>query len=107
MIDLMKAYQGETGHLLTPQMAQEMLSPQIEVRDEPIGDSFGLGVNLQSSGQRLAVFHTGGTWGSCSIIWFYPQLGKGAVVMANSASSSMLRFEILLSIASAYGWPMN
>jgi hypothetical protein len=33
--------------------------------------------------------------------------GKGAVVMANSASSSMLRFEILLGIASAYGWPMN
>jgi len=27
--------------------------------------------------------------------------------MINSASGSLLRFEILLSIASAYGWPMD
>lgn len=106
-IDLMKSYQGEAGHLLTPQMVQEMLSSQIQIHGEPLADSSGLGVELKTSGQKLAVFHTGGTWGSCSIIWFYPQLGKGAVVMANSASSSMLRFEILLSIAIVYGWPMN
>lgn len=29
------------------------------------------------------------------------------MVMTNSASGSLLRFEILLSIASAYGWPMD
>jgi CubicO group peptidase (beta-lactamase class C family) len=107
MIDLMKAYQGETGHLLSPQMARQMLSPQIEILDSPLGDASGLGVDLQSTSQGNIVLHTGGTWGSCSIIWFYPQTGKGAVVMINSASSSLLRFEILLSIASAYGWPMG
>ena len=107
MIDLMKAYQGETGHLLSPQMAQQMLSPQIEILDNPLSDAFGLGVELQSTSQGPKVWHTGGTWGSNSIIWFYPQLGKGAVVMTNSASGSLLRFEILLSIASAYGWPMD
>ena len=37
--------------------------------------------------------------------WLYPQTGKGAVVMINCASGSLLRFEILLSIASAYGRP--
>jgi len=104
MIDLMKAYQGETGHLLSPQMAQLMLSPQIEMLDHPYSDAYGLGVELQSTTQ--GVTHTGGTWGSCSIIWFYPQTGKGAVVMINSANGSLLRFEILLSIAAAYGWPM-
>jgi CubicO group peptidase (beta-lactamase class C family) len=112
MIDLMKAYQGETGHLLSPQMAQQMLTPQIEVLDNPLSDAYGLGVELQNTSQGLAVWHTGGTWGSNSIIWFYPQTGKGAVVMTNSASGSLLRFEILLSeillsIASAYGWPME
>jgi CubicO group peptidase (beta-lactamase class C family) len=107
MIDLMKAYQGESGHLLSPQMAQQMLSPQIPIQNSPLSDAFGLGVELQSTSQGPKVWHTGGTWGSNSVIWFYPQIGKGAVVMTNSASGSLLRFEILLSIAIAYGWPMN
>jgi len=107
MIDLMRAYQGGTGHLLSPQMAQQMLSPQIEIQDSPLSDAYGLGVDLQDTSQGPAVWHTGGTWGSCSVIWFYPQIGKGAVVMTNSASGSLLRFEILLSIAPAYGWPMD
>jgi CubicO group peptidase (beta-lactamase class C family) len=107
MVDLMKAYQGETGHLLSPQMAQQMLSPQIEIPNSPLSDAYGLGVELKSTGQGAQVWHTGGTWGSCSVIWFYPQTGQGAVVMANSASGSLLRFEILLSIATAYGWPMG
>jgi len=107
MIDLMKAYQGEGGHLLSPQMARQMLTPQIEIMDSPLSNASGLGMELQNTSQGPKALHTGGTWGSTSIIWFYPQLGKGAVVMTNSASSSLLRFEILLSIASVYGWPME
>ncbi len=107
MIDLMKAYQGETGHLLSPEMARQMLSPQIAILDNHLSDAFGLGVELQSTSQGPKVWHSGGTWGSNSVIWFYPQIGKGAVAMTNSASGSLLRFEILLSIALAYGWPMG
>ena len=107
MIDLMKAYQGETGHVLSPEMAQQMLTPQIEIVDSHLSDAYGLGAELQSTSQGPKVWHAGGTWGSNSIIWFYPQIGKGAVVMTNSASASLLRFEILLSIASVYGWPMD
>jgi CubicO group peptidase (beta-lactamase class C family) len=106
MIDLMQAYQGASGHILSPQMAQEMISAQIEVPSHPLADAYGLGVDLKSTSQGPLVLHTGGTWGSCSVIWFYPQLGKGAAVMINSASGGLLRFEILLSIASIYGWPM-
>jgi CubicO group peptidase (beta-lactamase class C family) len=106
MIDLMQAYQGVSGHILSPQMAQEMMSAQIEVPSHPLADAYGLGVDLRSTSQGPLVSHTGGTWGSCSVIWFYPQLGKGVVVMINSASGGLLRFEILLSIASIYGWPM-
>lgn len=46
-------------------------------------------------------------WGSTNIIRFYPQIGKGVVVMIDSVGGSLLRFEILQSIASAYGWPMD
>ena len=105
MIDLMKAYQGETGHLLSPQMVKQMLSPHIEILNSPLSDANGLGVELKSTNQGPCVLHSGDTWGSHSIIWFYPQLGKGAVVMVNSASGFWLRFEIMLSIATAYGWP--
>lgn len=107
IIDLMKAYQGETGHLLSPQIAQQMLSPQIEIQNNPLSDAYGLGVELQSTSQGPKAWHTGGTWGSCSLIWFYPQTGKGVVVMINSASGSLLRFEILLSVASAYDWALD
>ena len=107
MIDLMKAYQGETGHLLSPPMARQMLSPQIEILNSPLSNAYGLGVELQSTNQGPGVWHAGGDWDSNSIIWFYPQLGKGAVVMTNSASSNLLRFEILLSLAAAYSWPME
>ncbi len=107
VIDLMRAYQGEAGHLLPPRMAQEMLSPQIEIHDDHLSDASGLGVNLQRTGQGPKAWHSGGTWGSSSIIWFYPRIGKGAAVMINSASGGALLFEILLSIAIAYGWPMK
>jgi len=88
-------------------MAQEMLSPQIEIHDDHLSDASGLGVNLQRTGQGPKAWHSGGTWGSSSIIWFYPRIGKGAAVMINSASGGALLFEILLSIAIAYGWPMK
>ncbi|HSF82908.1 MAG TPA: serine hydrolase domain-containing protein [Anaerolineales bacterium] len=107
MIDLMQAYQGENDHLLSPAMAQEMMSPQIEIPDSPLSEAYGIGVELKSTSQGPIVWHSGGTWGSCSLIWFYPQFGKGAVVMVNSASGSLLRLEILLSIALAYGWPFD
>jgi CubicO group peptidase (beta-lactamase class C family) len=106
MIDLMKAYQGESGHLLSPQMAQQMLASRIEIPDNPLSDAFGLGVELQRTGQGPKVMHTGGTWGSSCVIWFYPQTGQGAVVMTNSASNP-LTFEILIGIAVAYGWPQG
>ncbi len=107
MIDLMKAYQGETGHLLSPEIARQMLSPQIKTPNDPLSDAFGLGVGLQSARQRLAVWNSGGTWGSSSIFWFYPQIGKGAAVMINNRSGFYLLFEILLSVGLAYGWPMG
>ncbi|UCH60496.1 MAG: beta-lactamase family protein [Anaerolineales bacterium] len=107
IIDLIQAYQGEGGHLLSPSMAKEMMSSQIEISDSPLSEAYGLGVELKSTSQGPIVWHSGGTWGSCSLIWFYPQLGKGLVVMVNSASGSLLRLEILLSIATVYGWPLD
>jgi hypothetical protein len=87
-------------------MADEMLTPQIEVPDSLLKDSYGLGVDLAAEGQEFRFMHTGGTWGSTCVLWAHPETGQGAVVMTNSASGGgAIRFEILASIAAEYGWP--
>jgi hypothetical protein len=51
--------------------------------------------------------HTGGTWGSTCLLWAHPETGQGAVIMTNpAAAQGIIRFEIPLSIATEYGWPL-
>ena len=104
-IEIMLAYKGLSERLLNPDTAQEMLSAQIGVEDSPLHDAYGFGFDLQTGGDKLVAFHTGGTWGSTALVWLLPETGQGAVVMTNGASGSLIRFEILYSIAEAYRWP--
>ena len=70
-----------------------------------MANAYGFGFDLDTEKVELIAFHTGGTWGSTCIVWLYPESGRGAVVMTNSASGSLIRYEILASISKAYGWP--
>ena len=107
-IEISQAYMGQSDKIISQGMAGEMLSHQIETPDEPLGDFFGLGFRITGEGEDLAILHTGGTWGSNSLLWMFPEIGQGAVIMTNSASGQgVIRFEILLSIAAAYGWPVD
>jgi CubicO group peptidase (beta-lactamase class C family) len=105
VVDLMQAYNGHSEQLISQELAQEMLSPQINIPGHPLMDAYGFGFDLQTKNEPLVAFHTGGTWGSTAIVLIYPETGQGAVVMTNSANGSNLRFEILFSIATEYGWP--
>jgi len=106
-IEIMRARVGESHLLLSQEMVNEMLTSQIEVHDSVFSDSYGLGFELGGEGQDFLVMQAGGTWGSTCILWMYPETGQGAVIMTNSASSEgAIRFEILLSIAAEYGWPL-
>jgi len=104
-IEMMQAYNGRSQTLLSQEMATEMLSAQIDIQGNPNADAYGFGFKLQTKKDGLVASHTGGTWGSTCVLWLIPQTGQGAVVMTNSASGSMIRFEILHSIGKAYGWP--
>ncbi len=105
-IEIMLAYRGQSEEVISKEMAQEMLSPQIDTPDQPLQEAEGLGFHLAGEEQSLRIFHTGGTWGSTCVLWAYPETGQGAVVMTNSASNQgVIRFEILYSIAAEYGWP--
>jgi CubicO group peptidase (beta-lactamase class C family) len=107
-IEVMRARAGESALLLSQEMAGEMLTSQIEVDESFFRDSYGLGFDLGGNGQGFRFMHTGGTWGSTSLLWVHPETGQGAVIMTNSATGDgAIRFEILAAIAVAYGWPLE
>ena len=107
-IEIMHSYNGGSGKILSPDMVNEMLTPQIDTPLDPLGDDYGLGFQLAEEGQALVILHTGGTFGSTCVLWVYPETGQGAVIMTNSASGQgMIRFEILLSLAAEYEWPLD
>jgi CubicO group peptidase (beta-lactamase class C family) len=107
-IEIMYARDGESNLILSQEMADEMITPQIEILDSFFSDSYGLGFELGGEGREFRFIHTGGTWGSTCLLWVYPETGQGAVIMTNSASGEgAIRIEILLSIAAEYGWPLS
>jgi CubicO group peptidase (beta-lactamase class C family) len=106
-LEIVRARAGESDPLFSQAMATEMLTSQIEVRGSTLYDSLGLGFDLAGEDQDMHFMHTGGTWGSTSLLWVYPETGQGAIIMTNSAAAQgVIRFEILLSIATEYGWPL-
>lgn len=106
-IEIMNAHRGLSDRLLTRETAQEMLAPQIPISGSPLADAMALGFERSGSGADTAILHTGGTWGSTSILWGYPESGQGAVIMTNSATGSVIRMEILLAISIEFGWPLT
>ena len=108
-IEVMRSYRGESNLVISQALTREMVKPQISMGPpSPLADSYGLGFDIAAKAEPLYILHTGGTWGSTCILWAYPGTGQGAVVMTNcAAANGMIRFEILLSIAMAYGWPLD
>ena len=106
-IELMAAYNGEPGAVFSHEIVREMLSPQVAIPDQPLQEAYGLGMDIDHDGDLLRIQHTGGCpWGSNGWLLAYPETGQGAVVMTNSVNGSILRVEILVSLAIEYGWPL-
>jgi CubicO group peptidase (beta-lactamase class C family) len=106
-IEVMRA-RAEESDLLSQELANEMLTAQIQVNGSPFKDSYGLGFDLTGEGEEFHFMHTGGTWVSTCVLWMYPETGQGVVIMTNSASGDgAIRFEILASIAAEYAWPLT
>ena len=67
-IEIMKEYRGTSDRLLSHEMAQEMLVPQISISGNPIADAMAFGFERSGSGPEFAIVHTGGTWGSTAVL---------------------------------------
>jgi CubicO group peptidase (beta-lactamase class C family) len=96
-LGIQDALAGKSHSVISQAMAQQMLTPQIEVD--------GLGVFVEGEGQTLHFSHSGANEGFQCIFVAYPRTGQGAAVMTNSDSGSRLASEILRAISREYGWP--
>ncbi len=96
-IELQEAYTGRSNKVISPQMAQQMLSVQFE--------NWGLGAQVSGAGETLRFSHSGGNEGFRCFLTAYVTRGQGAAVMTNSDAGAALYHEILRSIAAEYNWP--
>jgi len=95
-IAVMDAYAGRSNSVLSPEMAREMLTPQIE--------SHGLGpAVLDDGGDRFYFVHDGANDGYKTVLAAYPERGQGVVVMTNADSGDALWHEIVNSVSAEYG----
>jgi CubicO group peptidase (beta-lactamase class C family) len=96
-VEVMRAARGESDQLLTAPLASEFLSRQVA--------NEGLGIYIEGEGPALRARHGGSMIGFVAQMVFYPNVGKGAVVMASSEGGRWLNQELIAAIASEYEWP--
>jgi CubicO group peptidase (beta-lactamase class C family) len=96
-VEVLRARRGESELLIPRELAEEFLTRQVA--------SEGLGIHLEGEGPTLSARHGGGMVGFVAHLVFYPNVGKGAVVMSNSDGGRWVNRELIAAIAHEYGWP--
>ena len=95
----MQAARGDADAIISPEIAAQFLSPQL--------NSWGLGPGLYEKDGEVIGFHHGGANQGfrCKSVAFFEGGGSGAVVMTNSDEGDPLIEEILAAAAEVYSWP--
>ena len=91
---VMQAWRGESDNVLSTALAKEYLTLQTE--------NMGLGIYLEGEGAALRARHGGEMVGFITHLVFYPNLRKGAVVMANSGGGRWVNHQLIAAIANEY-----
>lgn len=94
-IAIQNSIQGKKDTILNRQIAEEMLTPQVE--------GWGLGLELPEAKSPRFV-HSGANEGFQCLMLAYKNTGQGAVVMTNSDRGIELALEIIASIGKEYDW---
>jgi CubicO group peptidase (beta-lactamase class C family) len=97
VIEVMKTARGESQKIVSPALAQAMLTPEEGIH--------GLGLYIEDAGDNLFFHISGSSKGYDCILVGYPVRGEGAVVMTNSENGYYIIHEILRGISAAYEWP--
>jgi CubicO group peptidase (beta-lactamase class C family) len=92
------AARGETGQLLTPALAKDLVTRQNSGRH-------GLGPVMYEVGEFARFGHGGVDEGFEADMVAYVAGGRGVVIMANANLAQMFFTEVEASVARAYAWP--
>lgn len=96
IIETQLSYEGKSNKILSQTMTKEMLTPFK-------GSDAGLGVFIDSIGNRTYFQHGGSNVGFKSQYFASLADGDGVVVMVNSDQDGILR-DVINSVAQAYNW---
>ena len=102
-IALSRSYRGEKGGVLSPTMARQMVSKQIQVSPPNGADYWGLGVGVNGDADSLMFSHGGVDEGFVADMRMWPNRGRGIVIMTNGLSGGLVT-EIQRAFAEEYGF---
>ncbi|MDY0298091.1 MAG: serine hydrolase domain-containing protein [Acidobacteriota bacterium] len=109
MIELMRAYQGQSDRILSRKTAKQMFHPEMALDPQWFGGIHayqGLGVFIVK-GKKFYILSVGNNAPGASC-WLagIPELGKGAVVMTNGQRGFDLSPKIIGALLITHLWPM-
>ena len=105
-IALSKAYTGDQSSVLTPAMARDMISKQVQQRP-PFGNGhWGLGVGVEGDGDSVSFMHGGRDEGFVANARMWPKLGIGDFILPHGVSGALLT-EIHRAFVEMYGFGGN
>lgn len=94
-VEMARARRGESSRVLSPEMAQRMLTEE--------RDSSALGWMLGSAGGMF--WHNGGTQGYRASMRMYSETGDGIVILTNSDNGQDIMPALMNAVAAHWQWP--
>jgi CubicO group peptidase (beta-lactamase class C family) len=102
-LDLTRSYNGDAKGVLSPAMAQQMISRQVQ-QQPPYGNGYvGLVVGVGSQGDSISFSHGGRDEGFVAAFVMWPKLGKGYFILTNGVSGALMS-EITRAFGDLYGF---
>lgn len=103
-IALSRAFNGDTGGVLSPAMARQMIAKQVQQK-APFGNGhWGLGVAVGGDGDSISFSHGGRDEGFVATFTMWPKLGRGIFILTNGVNGAVMT-EILRAFGEMTGMP--
>lgn len=103
VLELIRSYHGKSNILLSQKSVKKMFKAQNNAYSKGFGSDYGLGFYTKNNGAE--VFHGGSNDpGYEHMMYFYPELGKGAIILTNGFRGSELWQDLIIRIAQKFEW---